>query len=80
MIDKLIFQNYKYNNSDIINYSNYKNVLLNSKEINLTLKNFLNSKTLKEETNILTSYFFGKKENKKISPFHHIIFYSFYYF
>ena len=35
------------------------------KKINLILKNFMNSKTLKEETNVLTSYFFGKKENIK---------------
>ena len=65
MIKKLIFNNFKYNYLDIINYSNYKNVLFNSDKINFTLEKFLYSETLKEETDILTSYFFCKNENIK---------------
>jgi len=65
MIGKLIFNNFKFNYLDINNYSNYKNVLFNSDKINLTLKKFMNSKTFKEETNILTNYFFGKNIKNK---------------
>ena len=69
MINKLIFNNFKLNYLDNINYSNYKNALLNSKTINLKLKNFINSKTLKEETDILTSYFYSKNESFKNKSF-----------
>ena len=71
MIDKLIFNNFKFNYLDNINNSNYENVLLNSKKINSALNSFMNSKTFKEETNILTSYFFGKKENIKNNIFNY---------
>ena len=62
MIYKMIIKNFKWKYLDYMNYLNYNEVLSNFDKINSKLENFMNSKTLIEETNILTDYLFEKFE------------------
>jgi len=62
MIYKMIIKNFNWKFLDYINYLNYNEVLSNYEKNNSKLENFMNSKSLKEETNILNDYLFEKFE------------------
>ena len=62
MIYKMIIKNFNWKFLDYINYLNYNEVLSNFEKNNSKLENFMNSKTLIEETNILNDYLFKKSE------------------
>jgi len=66
MIYKMIIKNFNWKYLDYMNYLNYNEVLSNFEKNNLKLENFMNSKTLIEETNILNDYLFEKFENKEL--------------
>ena len=67
MIYKMIIKNFNWKYLDYMNYLNYNEALSNLEKNNLKLENFMNSKTLREETYVLTDYLFEKLEiNKEI--------------
>ena len=67
MINKMIIKNFNWKFLDYMNYLNYNEALSNLEKNNLKIENFMNSKTLREETYILTEYLFEKLEvNKEV--------------